>query len=193
MMYGYPPPPGAVQHHPGNPQAPPMPMYWHPSWGPPPPFEGRWMMPPPLPGQETQYDHLRRPGEPVPKRRRMTEGMSTEGEEGKIAKKKIDVACRFCRERKLRCDGNRPQCGNCSLRERDCFYQPGPPNRRGPGRKSKQMASGGASTGPNSPLAPISTITSQISTSPRTSASQPPSPTKPVQFRMENGQKKKEK
>ncbi|KZO97240.1 hypothetical protein CALVIDRAFT_536272 [Calocera viscosa TUFC12733] len=192
IMYGYPPPPGpgGAQHPVGNPGGPPMPMYWHPTWGPPPgTFEGRWMMPPPIPGQEMHWEHpgLRRDDEHASKRRRTGEGGSPEGEGDKRpVKKKIDIACRFCRERKLRCDGARPHCGNCALRERECSYQPGPPNRRGPGKKSKQMAAARESLEANQSLAPISTITSQLPPGPG-----PSMPASPVQFQMENGKKKK--
>ncbi|EJT98130.1 hypothetical protein DACRYDRAFT_102022 [Dacryopinax primogenitus] len=143
MPYGYPPPSGAPAPPPGAHPGAPMPPigFWHPQWGPPPAFaDGRWMIPPPptqgiLPSDQglVAYPH---PGidRPPAKRRKTDEG--AEGEP-RVTKKKVEIACAFCRERKLRCDGVRPQCGNCSLRERDCHYQPGPPNRRGPGKKSR--------------------------------------------------------
>ncbi|KAJ7505280.1 hypothetical protein B0H11DRAFT_2339484 [Mycena galericulata] len=50
--------------------------------------------------------------------------------------KKILVACDFCRHRKLKCDGLRPACGNCTAREQNCKYAPHP-KRRGPGKAAK--------------------------------------------------------
>ncbi|KAJ7761510.1 hypothetical protein DFH07DRAFT_815243 [Mycena maculata] len=50
--------------------------------------------------------------------------------------KKITVACDFCRHRKLKCDGHKPICGNCSARDRDCRFEEHP-KRRGPGKAAK--------------------------------------------------------
>ncbi|KAF8506316.1 hypothetical protein JB92DRAFT_2815573, partial [Gautieria morchelliformis] len=52
--------------------------------------------------------------------------------------KKTEVACDFCRGRKLKCDGCRPTCHNCSQRAKICRYQDGV-RRRGPGRKNKGL------------------------------------------------------
>ncbi|KAK2465321.1 hypothetical protein APHAL10511_002675 [Amanita phalloides] len=38
--------------------------------------------------------------------------------------KKITVACNFCRSRKLKCDGGRPACGQCTKRSNSCDYMP---------------------------------------------------------------------
>ncbi|KAJ6463563.1 hypothetical protein C8R45DRAFT_523249 [Mycena sanguinolenta] len=38
--------------------------------------------------------------------------------------RRIAMACQFCRIRKLRCDGMRPQCSNCSRRGFACNYVP---------------------------------------------------------------------
>ncbi|KAG1751133.1 hypothetical protein EDB19DRAFT_1903991 [Suillus lakei] len=53
----------------------------------------------------------------------------------KVARK-IYVACDFCRGRKLRCDGTKPSCANCSTRTLDCVYEDHP-RRRGPGKAPK--------------------------------------------------------
>ncbi|KAK0464276.1 uncharacterized protein EV420DRAFT_1744704 [Desarmillaria tabescens] len=51
--------------------------------------------------------------------------------------KKTLIACDFCRGRKLRCDGARPSCMNCTARDnRPCVYQ-STPKRRGPGKNPK--------------------------------------------------------
>ena len=42
------------------------------------------------------------------------------GEESTTKPKRI--ACLVCRKRKLRCDGIRPSCGNCSRLGHDCGY-----------------------------------------------------------------------
>ncbi|PPQ87859.1 hypothetical protein CVT24_004898 [Panaeolus cyanescens] len=48
--------------------------------------------------------------------------------------RKTPVACNFCRGRKLRCNGERPACYNCSIRKAEkCEYVP-VQRRRGPGR-----------------------------------------------------------
>ncbi|KAF9046589.1 hypothetical protein BJ165DRAFT_1527670 [Panaeolus papilionaceus] len=48
--------------------------------------------------------------------------------------RKTLVACNFCRGRKLRCNGARPACYNCSIRNaKKCEYVP-VQRRRGPGR-----------------------------------------------------------
>jgi len=156
-------------------------------------------MPPPMPGQEgMSYEQmsLRRGDGPLAKRRKTGD---TEGDDGeRKAKKKIEVACSFCRERKLRCDGARPQCGNCSLRERDCFYQPGPPNRRGPGKKSKSAAQAQLSVSqhqqslvPAAALANLAAMSSGLPPMPSAGPSEHTSPMKPLNIRMENPKKKK--
>lgn len=38
--------------------------------------------------------------------------------------KKITVACNFCRSRKLKCDGGRPACSQCTKRSNSCDYMP---------------------------------------------------------------------
>ncbi|KAI1299481.1 fungal-specific transcription factor domain-containing protein [Xylaria venustula] len=35
-------------------------------------------------------------------------------------------ACQFCRRRKIRCDGERPQCSHCLSGNRSCIYNDGP-------------------------------------------------------------------
>ncbi|KAK7014234.1 hypothetical protein R3P38DRAFT_1445677 [Favolaschia claudopus] len=38
--------------------------------------------------------------------------------------RRVPMACQFCRARKLKCDGLRPQCSNCSRRGVACNYVP---------------------------------------------------------------------
>ncbi|KAK2807391.1 hypothetical protein FQN51_003217 [Onygenales sp. PD_10] len=44
-------------------------------------------------------------------------------------RKRALLACDFCRQRKRRCDGKKPICGNCSEAEADCRYQELPTQR----------------------------------------------------------------
>ncbi|KZO90252.1 hypothetical protein CALVIDRAFT_410872 [Calocera viscosa TUFC12733] len=64
-----------------------------------------------------------------------------------------------------------------------------PANRRGPGKKSKQMAAARQLLEVNQSLAPISTSTNQLPPDP--GSSNPASPQKPVQLKMENRKRKK--
>ncbi|KAH9947587.1 hypothetical protein B0H21DRAFT_322769 [Amylocystis lapponica] len=50
--------------------------------------------------------------------------------------RKTEVACDFCRGRKLRCDGRRPTCKNCFTRNNVCVYA-NAPRRRGPGKNRR--------------------------------------------------------
>ncbi|KAI0304526.1 hypothetical protein B0F90DRAFT_1916548 [Multifurca ochricompacta] len=59
-------------------------------------------------------------------------------------KKKTEIACNFCRGRKLGCSGDRPKCKACAKREGECIYA-STPRRRGPGkapRGSRKLAKG---------------------------------------------------
>ncbi|KII83614.1 hypothetical protein PLICRDRAFT_58318 [Plicaturopsis crispa FD-325 SS-3] len=38
--------------------------------------------------------------------------------------RRTPMACQFCRARKMRCDGLRPSCGNCTRRTLACNYVP---------------------------------------------------------------------
>ncbi|KAG9007139.1 hypothetical protein FRB94_014612 [Tulasnella sp. JGI-2019a] len=53
-----------------------------------------------------------------------------------IRRKKVDMACHFCRARKLKCDGEHPTCNHCSKRQQTCKYDESV-RRRGPGQKIK--------------------------------------------------------
>ncbi|KAF8577045.1 hypothetical protein K439DRAFT_588198 [Ramaria rubella] len=53
--------------------------------------------------------------------------------------KKTEMACKFCRVRKIKCDGGRPTCYNCARRSLDCTYDP-EVRRRGPGRKNRSVS-----------------------------------------------------
>ncbi|KAI9456157.1 hypothetical protein F5148DRAFT_379259 [Russula earlei] len=48
-------------------------------------------------------------------------------------RKKTQIACNFCRGRKLGCSGDRPRCKTCNKRGGECQYVE-TPRRRGPGR-----------------------------------------------------------
>jgi len=50
--------------------------------------------------------------------------------------RKTAVACNFCRGRKLRCNGTKPSCYNCTIRKFECEYVP-TQRRRGPGKAPK--------------------------------------------------------
>ncbi|KAG7095018.1 hypothetical protein E1B28_005812 [Marasmius oreades] len=52
-------------------------------------------------------------------------------------KQKADIACDFCRGRKLRCDTKRPQCSNCASRENQVCHYKEFQRRRGPGKANK--------------------------------------------------------
>ncbi|KAL5519800.1 hypothetical protein ACEPAG_1460 [Sanghuangporus baumii] len=51
---------------------------------------------------------------------------------------KIEVACNFCRQRKMKCDGLRPTCKNCARKGNECTYIE-EVRRRGPGKKKKAI------------------------------------------------------
>ncbi|KAG8811580.1 hypothetical protein FRC19_003715, partial [Serendipita sp. 401] len=59
--------------------------------------------------------------------------------------RKIAVACNFCRSRKLKCDGGRPQCLQCQRRSMECEYET-VIKKRGLGKTSSKATSVGAST-----------------------------------------------
>ncbi|KIP06206.1 hypothetical protein PHLGIDRAFT_515882 [Phlebiopsis gigantea 11061_1 CR5-6] len=71
--------------------------------------------------------------------------------------KKTQIACFFCRGRKLKCDGQQPLCGNCQKRNHPCSYAPYP-KRRGPGKAPKghrkSEAIGASGSGESSQGAP---------------------------------------
>ncbi|KAH8104771.1 hypothetical protein BXZ70DRAFT_614891 [Cristinia sonorae] len=56
--------------------------------------------------------------------------------------KKITVACNFCRSRKLKCDGGRPACSQCSKRNHSCDYTVSHKRRGNGGRRRKQFEDG---------------------------------------------------
>ncbi|KAL7425289.1 hypothetical protein Q5752_000977 [Cryptotrichosporon argae] len=58
--------------------------------------------------------------------------LDAEGEE-----KKIVIACYTCRQRKLKCDGERPRCAHCKRRPQDICEYDAVLRRRGPGRNNK--------------------------------------------------------
>ncbi|KAF8631065.1 hypothetical protein AX15_002669 [Amanita polypyramis BW_CC] len=55
--------------------------------------------------------------------------------------KKITVACNFCRSRKLKCDGGRPACGQCTKRSNSCDYMPQTKRRGARQRKGDESES----------------------------------------------------
>ncbi|KAF8798963.1 hypothetical protein BYT27DRAFT_7202696 [Phlegmacium glaucopus] len=54
----------------------------------------------------------------------------------KKSSRKTAVACNFCRGRKLRCNGAKPSCYNCTVRKFECEYV-STQRRRGPGKAPK--------------------------------------------------------
>ncbi|KAJ7730242.1 hypothetical protein DFH07DRAFT_756329 [Mycena maculata] len=44
--------------------------------------------------------------------------------DGARTPRRTPMACVFCRARKLKCDGFRPQCTNCNRRGYACSYVP---------------------------------------------------------------------
>ncbi|KAL1745120.1 hypothetical protein HDZ31DRAFT_37126 [Schizophyllum fasciatum] len=50
------------------------------------------------------------------------------------------IACDFCRQRKLRCTGEKPRCEACRNRDQECSYVP-ILRRRGPGKKKDKVGS----------------------------------------------------
>ncbi|KAI5896733.1 uncharacterized protein SCHCODRAFT_02615671 [Schizophyllum commune H4-8] len=48
------------------------------------------------------------------------------------------IACDFCRQRKLRCTGDKPRCEACVTRDQECSYVP-ILRRRGPGKKRDKV------------------------------------------------------
>lgn len=48
------------------------------------------------------------------------------------------LACHFCRRRKLKCDGVRPTCDNCTKRGEECTWDDFV-RRRGPGKRTKEL------------------------------------------------------
>ncbi|KIY62668.1 hypothetical protein CYLTODRAFT_447066 [Cylindrobasidium torrendii FP15055 ss-10] len=55
---------------------------------------------------------------------------------------KVEIACNFCRARKLKCDGARPMCYNCQSRGTDCEYVE-QQKRRGKGKDPKRTRGAG--------------------------------------------------
>ncbi|ORE11409.1 hypothetical protein BCV72DRAFT_176659, partial [Rhizopus microsporus var. microsporus] len=37
-------------------------------------------------------------------------------------RKRLTQACELCRRKKIRCDGIKPQCGNCARLNNECTY-----------------------------------------------------------------------
>ncbi|KAG8850066.1 hypothetical protein FRB96_000550 [Tulasnella sp. 330] len=54
-----------------------------------------------------------------------------------IRRKKVEMACHFCRARKLKCDGEHPTCTQCDRRGQDCTWDIAV-RRRGPGQKKNE-------------------------------------------------------
>ncbi|EJU03043.1 hypothetical protein DACRYDRAFT_21389 [Dacryopinax primogenitus] len=147
-MPGYPadgrelPPPGLMAMYSGYPPTmhgwAPLDMYGRPGGMPPPDYRAADPRLVRMPGSSGKMrDSLGISGDEGPEK------------EGKRPQKKTEVACNFCRTRKLKCDGIRPQCGQCSQRDQSCLFQVGPPNRRGPGKKNRL-----GSSMPDSPHGP---------------------------------------
>ncbi|KAJ1668281.1 hypothetical protein IW140_000415 [Coemansia sp. RSA 1813] len=55
---------------------------------------------------------------------------------------RIEQACKMCRRRKVRCDGQRPSCTFCLNKRFECVYEPVAPGGRKRGRRSKTSDAG---------------------------------------------------
>ncbi|KAG2153102.1 uncharacterized protein EDB93DRAFT_1102843 [Suillus bovinus] len=88
-----------------------------------------------LPG-EASVDDTESSNERPTYRRGKRKRSDSQDEKKTKAVRKIYVACDFCRGRKLRCDGTKPSCANCSTRTLKCVYKDHP-RRRGPGKAPK--------------------------------------------------------
>ncbi|KZT57246.1 hypothetical protein CALCODRAFT_483322 [Calocera cornea HHB12733] len=142
-------PPGLMPMYPGYPPAMhhgwPLDMYGRPQPMPPPDYRAG----------DPRTAMLRMPGSAGKGRDSMgMPGDESMEKESKKPQKKTEVACDFCRTRKLKCDGVHPQCGQCSQRDQSCHYQTGPPNRRGPGKKNRMGSIGSDSPGGPGPVSP---------------------------------------
>ncbi|TFY70668.1 hypothetical protein EVG20_g2340 [Dentipellis fragilis] len=79
------------------------------------------------------------------KHRRRDDDGSEEGGGRGAKRAKTEIACFFCRQRKLKCSGDRPKCRACSSRDLNCNYA-AEPRRRGPGKALKGSRSRGPRT-----------------------------------------------
>ncbi|KAF8073710.1 hypothetical protein FPV67DRAFT_761934 [Lyophyllum atratum] len=70
------------------------------------------------------------------KKRRRDSDVADDGTRKGRNPRKTAVACNFCRGRKLRCNGAKPACSNCTVRKFQCEYVP-VQRRRGPGKAPK--------------------------------------------------------
>lgn len=52
--------------------------------------------------------------------------VDSDGEEIPRTPRRTPMACQFCRARKLKCDGQKPLCAQCSKRNQPCLYTPVP-------------------------------------------------------------------
>ncbi|KAF9565742.1 hypothetical protein CPC08DRAFT_815235 [Agrocybe pediades] len=70
-------------------------------------------------------------------KRRRAESLEADNNSGRARNtRKTPVACNFCRGRKLRCNGAKPSCYNCTVRKFECEYVP-VQRRRGPGKAKR--------------------------------------------------------
>lgn len=78
--------------------------------------------------------------------------------------RKTAVACNFCRGRKLRCNGAKPSCHNCTVRKFQCEYVP-VQRRRGPGKAPKgtksKKGTNASRAQPSTTLPPIDHLSSR--------------------------------
>lgn len=68
-----------------------------------------------------------------------------------IKRQRVQMACSFCRQRKIRCDGRNP-CANCKKYATACTYvkierQPRKPSRNGNDNENNDNNNGGSSNG----------------------------------------------
>ncbi|CCM03490.1 uncharacterized protein FIBRA_05624 [Fibroporia radiculosa] len=99
-----------------------------------------------------------------------------ENERPRKISRKTEVACHFCRRRKLRCDGQRPTCRHCMQRGFVCEYADRP-RRRGPGKAPKGSKRGARQTSAGSRKAAAGSKASEATGS---SSREPPPPRSPL-------------
>ncbi|TFK27706.1 hypothetical protein FA15DRAFT_685769 [Coprinopsis marcescibilis] len=128
--------------------------------------------PPPLNVPVHHSEHLPAPRPIQDNGASSASSVKSTGRPSKVRPKKITVACNFCRSRKLKCDGGRPACSQCTKRSNPCDYQPQTKRRGTVGsrtQRSKGEESDSESGGERSPEPSLSPQVSSQSVSRRSS------------------------
>lgn len=69
------------------------------------------------------------PPRPAPARPSMGSGSKSKKPAAGSQPPKVQIACLYCRHRRIRCDGNTP-CSSCVQRGKECQYPTEPPKKR---------------------------------------------------------------